>query len=667
MNDPSMQSFSSVSSAKLLKRRKHGTVHGLKVPTPDTHPSLGAEELQTTIDGARHALLEKQAADGYWVGELQGDSILESEYLLMKFILKQEDDPQLPRIANYLRGLQQPAGGWSLYPGGPCDLSATVKGYFALKLLSDDPQAPHMQAARRFVLQNGGAEQSNSFSRFFLAGLGQISYDACPAIPPEIALLPKWAYFNLYSVSAWTRTMILPLAITSAHRPVRDLPAAMGIRELFLQGPPHGVSNGDAPPDAEGWRQIFLALDQAMKVYEKLPFKPLRSKALKEAEQWLIEHMKGSEGLGAIFPPMVYILITLRALGYPDCHPLVEQAHAHLRGLFIEEGDSIRIQPCLSPVWDTGIALHALAESGLTSQDEPAQRSTAWLLGKECREPGDWAMHCPGVEPSGWFFEFANPWYPDVDDTAMVMMAMCRLGGDIAKQAIHRAVPWLLAMQNDDGGWAAFDRTRDRPILEHIPFADHNAMQDPSCPDITGRVLEGLGHCGFTIEHPAVQKAVAFIRSKQDSHGCWWGRWGVNYIYGTWQVLTGLRAVGEPMGQVYTRKAAAWLRHHQKPDGSWGESCETYDNPRLRGQGESTPSQTAWGMMGMLAACGPNDPAVRNGVRWLVENQRADGNWDENYYTGTGFPRVFYLKYHLYRLYFPLMALGRYRRLLGER
>jgi squalene-hopene/tetraprenyl-beta-curcumene cyclase len=303
----------------------------------------------------------------------------------------------------------------------------------------------------------------------------------------------------------------------------------------------------------------------------------------------------------------------------------------------------------------------------LQASDEPAQRSTKWLLEKECREPGDWIIHCPNVEPSGWFFEFENPWYPDVDDTAMVMMSLCRLGSEGVKPAIGRAIPWLLAMQNDDGGWAAFDRTRDRPILEHIPFADHNAMQDPSCPDITGRVLEGLGHCGFTIAHPAVQRAVAFIRSKQDSHGCWWGRWGVNYIYGTWQVLTGLRAVGEPMGQVYTRKAAAWLRHHQKPDGSWGESCETYDNPRLRGQGESTPSQTAWGMMGMLAACGPNDPAVQKGARWLVENQRLDGEWDEHFYTGTGFPRVFYLKYHLYRLYFPLMALGRYRRLLAAR
>lgn len=649
--------------AELLARKKTtAPIHGAAPLQPVSLIPTG-EELEGAIDRARNALLQRQAVEGFWCAELQGDSILESEYILMKFILKQDEDPQLPKIANYLRTLQQPHGGWSLYPGGPADLSATVKGYFALKLLGEPVDAPHMKAARQVVLDLGGAERSNSFSRFFLAGLGQISYDACPAIPPEIVLLPKWAYFNLYSVSAWTRTMILPLAITSTFRPVRELPAGMGIRELFLKGPPTGVSNGDAPPDSLEWRQIFIGLDQALKLYEKFPVKPLRGKALKEAEQWLLEHMKETEGLGAIFPPMVYILITLRTLGYPDCHPLVQQAQAHLRGLFIEEGDAIRIQPCLSPVWDTGIALHALAEAGMTPQDDAAQRSTKWLLDKECRVAGDWAIQVPDVEPSGWFFEFANPWYPDVDDTAMVTMSLFRIGGEPAKAAIRRSIPWLLAMQNEDGGWAAFDRTRDRPILEHIPFADHNAMQDPSCPDITGRVLECLGQVGFTIEHPAVRRAIDFIRSKQEREGCWWGRWGVNFIYGTWQVLTGLKAVGESMGHVYARKAAAWLRQHQKPDGSWGESCETYDNPSLKGQGESTPSQTAWGMMGLLAACGPNDPSVAMAAQWLIDHQRDDGNWDEDFYTGTGFPRVFYLKYHLYRLYFPLMALSRYRRL----
>jgi squalene-hopene/tetraprenyl-beta-curcumene cyclase len=414
------------------------------------------------------------------------------------------------------------------------------------------------------------------------------------------------------------------------------------------------------------WRDLFLRVDQFLKAYDHSPIHWLREKAKREAEKWLLDHMDRSEGLGAIFPPMVYILIVMRALGYPDDHPRVVAAHKHLHDFFIEEGDSIRIQPCLSPVWDTGLALHALAESGLSSESEPARRATAWLLKKECRDSADWQKNCPPVEASGWFFEFENPHYPDVDDTAMVAMALKRTGGKIAEPAIARGLNWLLAMQNDDGGWAAFDRTKDRPILEQIPFADHNAMQDPSCPDITGRVLECLGHCGFEARHPAVQSGMAFIQSTQDSCGAWWGRWGVNYVYGTWQILTGLRAVGENMSLDYIQRAAAWLRRVQKPDGSFGETCQSYEDPSLKGQGESTASQTAWGAMGLMAAAGAKDPDVKRAIDWLIAHQGPDGNWTENFYTGTGFPKVFYLKYHLYRLYFPLTALSRYRRLLGE-
>lgn len=625
--------------------------------------------LDASIEKATATLIGMRHSDGYWCAELQGDSILESEYILLKFILGQEDEPELPLIGDYLRSLQQPDGGWNLYPGGANDLGGTVKAYFALKLLGDDPEAPHMVAARQTVLSLGGAEQCNSFTKFYLAALGQISYDACPSIPPEIVLLPKFLYFNLYAVSAWSRTMILPLAIVSTLRPTRHVPEHLGIKELYRNYSTASSAIGRLKGLPRSWREMFLLIDMTLKRYEKTAVTPLRPKAIREAEKWILEHMEGSEGLGAIFPPMVYVLIVFRALGYPDDHPKVIEAQKHLKDLFIREGDAIRIQPCFSVVWDTGIALHALAEAGLGHDSPDAAKTAMWLLSKECRNPSDWCKNCPDVEPSGWFFEFSNPHYPDVDDTAMVAMALKRTGNGPAEPAVKRAIAWLLAMQNDDGGWSAFDRTRNKPVLEHVPFADHNAIQDPSCPDITGRVLECLGHNGITTVHPAVRKAIDFLKETQEKEGCWFGRWGVNYIYGTWQVLTGVKQVGERMDHKWIRKAVDWLRSVQKPDGSFGESCDTYENPNLKGRGPSTPSQTAWGAMGLMAAAGAaagEDPQIQKAVQWLIENQNPDGNWDEHWFTGTGFPRVFYLKYHLYRLYFPLMALGRYRRLTGN-
>jgi squalene-hopene/tetraprenyl-beta-curcumene cyclase len=619
--------------------------------------------LDAAIQQATDALIAKQSPGGWWVGELQGDSILESEYILLKWILGQESDPDLRKIANYLRKLQNQDGGWSLYPGGPPDPSGCVKAYFALKLMGDDPNAPHMAKARQVILKLGGAEKSNTFSRFYYACLGQISFDSCPSIPPEVVFLPQWFYFNLYNVSAWTRTMILPLGIVTTLRPVRHLPDDLGIQELFVDYQAANVLGIPAPGFPRTWRDFFLRVDHFLKRYEESPLLALRDKAMKAAEKWLLERMENSEGLGAIFPPMVYMLIVFKALGYPEDHPVVVKAHKDLKDFYIEEDDTIRLQPCVSPVWDTGIALHALAETGLSSESVAAKLGTQWLLDKEVKFISDWGRKVRKIEPSGWFFEFSNPHYPDTDDTAMAVMSLKRLGGEKAKAAVARGVQFLLAFQNSDGGWAAFDKTESRPILEAIPFADHNAMQDPSCPDITGRVLESLGHNGFTIKDALVRKAIKFIKSQQDESGAWWGRWGVNFIYGTWQVLAGLKSVNENMDAPYIRKAVTWLKRVQKSDGSFGETCASYDDPSLKGQGESTASQTAWGTMALLAACGPNDPAVEAGINWLIDNQADDGAWDEHWFTGTGFPKVFYLKYHLYRHYFPLMALGRYRRL----
>ncbi len=622
--------------------------------------------LDRAIERAADALIARQASGGWWVAELQGDSILESEYILFKWIVGQETDADLPRVANYLRQLQNEDGGWNQYPGGLPDLSATVKGYFALKLMGDDPVAPHMVRCRELIHRLGGAEKCNTFSRFFFACLGQISFDSCPSIPPEVVLLPQWFYFNLYNVSSWTRVMILPLGIVTTLRPVRHVPENLGIRELYVDFAEGNSLGKPAPGFPRTWKDFFLHVDRLLKRYEESPFHLLRERALKAAEKWLIERAENSEGLGAIFPSMVYLLIVLKLLGYPEDHPMVVKGHKELKDFFIEEGDTIRLQPCVSPVWDTGIALHALAETGLSSESESAQIGTQWLLDKEVRFASDWQRNVRKIEPSGWFFEFSNPHYPDTDDTAMAVMSLKRLGGEKAKDAIRRGLNFLLAFQNSDGGWAAFDKTESRPILEAIPFADHNAMQDPSCPDITGRIIESLGHNGFTIEDENIQRAIRFIRGQQDACGAWWGRWGVNYIYGTWQVLAGLSSVGQDMSADFVRRAADWLRSVQKPDGSFGETCASYDDPSLKGQGESTASQTAWGTMGLLAAAGPNDPDVKRGIDWLIEHQAQDGAWEESQFTGTGFPRVFYLKYHLYRHYFPLMALARYRRLHGN-
>ncbi len=706
-----------------------------------TSPTLSAGERSRFADslrGAIGALKSIQREDGHWCAELEGDSILESEYLLMKFILEQEHQPMidgrdgratLTKIANCLRDQQREDGGWGQFPNSGVDISATVKAYFALKLMGDDINAPHMIAARQCALKHGGAEACNSFTKFYLACLGQISWNAVPAIPPELIYLPRWFYFHLTKVSAWTRTMILPLSLVVTLRPTRSLPGERGIDELYLdQAKRHRqMGKADTPP---GWNRVFLALDRALKILHTFGGTPIRRLAIRRAEKWILERAgqdgtARTAGLGAIFPPMVYLQIAFRALGYKRDHEVIRRAERELDEFFIEEGDQIRIQPCFSPVWDTGIALYALTDAGLTSDDPNVRRAAQWLLGRECRHVGDWAdnlkpvdaqfyrsqARLSGMNPEhapelgcGWYFEYDNAWYPDCDDTAMVAMALHRAGGEENMKAGRRGVDWVLRMQNDDGGWAAFDRTRHRQILEYVPFADHNAMQDPSCPDITGRVLESLSWHGYDRAHPAVRKAIKYIRDQQvlwdsasdppphdetliDRHrqrgeeppknacGCWFGRWGVNYIYGTWQSVIGPIRCGEDPAQEWIQRAGRWIKSIQKEDGSFGESAETYEDPSLKGQGPSTASQTAWAAMILQEIYGPDDPDLKRAIGWLTKTQLTEdqaldpdenpdgdpaGSWRETEFTGTGFPRVFYLRYHLYRLYFPLMAIGRY-------
>jgi squalene-hopene/tetraprenyl-beta-curcumene cyclase len=588
-----------------------------------------------------------------------------------------------------------------MYPGGKMEISGSVKAYFALKLTGHDPRADYMQLARRAIRAAGGADAVNSFTRFYLALLGQISYDHCPAVPPEMILLPNWSPINIYRMSAWSRTIVVPLSIMWAHRPARTLPPGLGIRELFLKKPQEWLPLRCPGLGEErgwfSWEQFFRRTDQGLKWLESRRWFArlgIRRRALAAAERWMTTRFAHSDGLGAIFPPIIWSVIALKCLGYREDSAELRYNFDQLQALAIEQEHTARLQPCMSPVWDTSIALRALAAGGVTFGDDAAMRAVDWLLDKEVTRPGDWMTRVKAA-PAGWFFEHYNEFYPDVDDTAMVMIALGEGSGfrvqgseerqeagdrrqgsggrgsgrpaEIARRrgivgACERARQWLLAMQNRDGGWGAFDRDNDAEFLCRVPFADHNAMIDPSTPDLTGRAIEALAIWNTKPDHPSIRRGVEFIRRTQERDGSWQGRWGVNYIYGTWQALVGLAAAKIPTDDSAMKRGANWLLTHQHACGGWGESADSYEQPERRGQGPVTASQTAWALLGLLAAGLSQHKAVERGIYYLLDTQRPDGGWDEPEFTGTGFPRVFYLRYHYYPIYFPLLALAEYQR-----
>jgi squalene-hopene/tetraprenyl-beta-curcumene cyclase len=619
------------------------------------------ERLEKSIERGANHLLSVQSEQGFWQGELEADTTLESDYIYYLHVLGKADPDRIAKLANYVRRRQLPDGGWSIYPGGPSELNATCKAYFALKLASDSTGSAHLTHARETVHRLGGLEHTNSYVRFYLALVGAVGWELVPSIPPELMLLPNWFYINIYEMSSWTRGIVIPMSILSALRPDWRLPERARVDELF-KDPSRKTAAFDWSDQLISWRNFFLAVDRGFKLYEKIPWKPLRQRALREAKTWMLDHLERTEGLAAIYPAMMNSIFALMALGHGPDDPLTWREIKEFSRFEIEDADTIRMQPCVSPVWDTCIAMVALEEGGLPPDHPALVKAAEWMLSKQVLGPGDWQFKNKDAEPGGWAFEFRNDFYPDVDDTAFVLMALQRVKyPDPARMegAIRRGLQWLLSMQNRNGGWGAFDRDNDRKFLCNIPFADHNAMIDPSTADVTARVVECLGRFGWPAEHPAIQRALKFLLKDQCDDGSWFGRWGVNFVYGTSGVLRALETVSLTTRE-YCQRAVTWLRTVQKPDGSFGESLLSYDKPETKGQGPSTPSQTAWGLIGLLAGAETQDPAITKAVSYLVHHQQQDGSWSEPDFTGTGFPGVFYLKYHLYRNSFPVYALSRY-------
>jgi squalene-hopene/tetraprenyl-beta-curcumene cyclase len=647
---------------------------------------LGLEHVADGIARAKDWLLDQQDPEGYWCGELEADSMLESDYIFMHTLLGTGDPGKMQRALNEILRHQNEDGGWSLYPGGPSNISYGVKAYLALKLMGWSQDDPILVKAREWVLANGGVVECNTFTKIYLCALGQYDYDAVPAIPPEIVLFPNWFYFNLYEISSWSRGILVPLSIIYSKKPFKKIPPEQGIDELFVGGRQN--SNLHLRWDKKrpiSWRNFFLFTDRMVHWFERVHIRPLRKIAIKKAEKWMLERFEKSDGLGAIYPAMLNSIVALRCLDYSVDDPQMIRAMDEFEKLGIDCPDgtpdyappTFRMQPCFPPVWDTAQAMYALGEAGIAKDDPRMLKAADWILSKEVRQKGDWAEKVKNVEPGGWYFEFNNEFYPDIDDTGQVLLALNFVDNPRERyqhEVCQRALNWIWAMQCKNGGWAAFDKDNTKSIFQYVPFADHNAMLDPPTVDITGRMLEMLAQYGFTRKDPRVEKAVQFILKEQETDGSWFGRWGVNYLYGTFLVLRGLEAMGFWNHEPAIQQAAEWIRMVQNADGGWGETCGTYDDPNQRGIGPSTPSQTAWALLGLLAAGDTRSDSVAKGIRWLVEQQHEDGSWSElvpgrngeSYYTGTGFPRVFYLGYHLYKQYFPLLALTTYHRALGS-
>jgi squalene-hopene/tetraprenyl-beta-curcumene cyclase len=626
--------------------------------------------LDSAIEAATAALIEARQPDGHWLFALEADATIPAEYVLFTQYLGEPGDAALEqKIGAYLRAHQADHGGWPLFHDGAFDVSASVKAYFALKMIGDDPDAVHMRRAREAILAHGGGASANVFTRFLLALYGILPWRAVPEMPVEIMLLPRWFPFHLSRVSYWARTVLVPLLVLQAVKPEARNPRGVRIDELFVQPPAQVGPRPRAPHQSRAWFAAFAAIDRALRLTQPLFPKRMRARAISRAVAFVTERLNGEDGLGGIFPAMVNAVMMYDCLGRGPDDPDRAIARASVDKLLLVDNAEAYCQPCLSPVWDTALACHALLETGDGGALPAVSQGLDWLVPRqELEVKGDWAVARPDVAPGGWAFQYANPHYPDLDDTAVIVMAMERTqrltGGAPFQPEIARARTWIEGLQSRDGGWGAFDADNMDEYLNNIPFADHGALLDPPSPDLTGRCLSMLAQLGESPEAPAMQAGIAYLLRTQREDGSWFGRWGVNYIYGTWSALCALNAVGLEPSAPAVRRGGDWLIAIQNQDGGWGESGDSY---RLDYAGHvpapSTPSQTAWALLGLMAAGRADDAAAARGIEYLLSAQHQDGLWSEPFYTGTGFPRVFYLRYHGYPKYFPLWALSRFRRL----
>ncbi|TWB70907.1 squalene-hopene/tetraprenyl-beta-curcumene cyclase [Nitrospirillum amazonense] len=632
--------------------------------------------LQQSIDRAARVLMDRQAADGHWVFDLEADATIPAEYILLKHHLGEEPDPEIARrIGNYLRRIQGSHGGWPLFHNGAFNISASVKAYFALKAIGDDIDAPHMARARQAIRDNGGAAASNVFTRIMLAQFGAVPWTAVPVMPVEIMLLPKWFPFHLTKISYWARTVIVPLLILMALKSKAKNPRNLRIDELFLVPADQVKSWPKAPHVKKPWGEIFGVVDRVLRVVQPYFPKKSRDKAIEKAVAFVRERLNGEDGLGAIYPAMANTVMMFDLLGWSPKHPEVATARYAIEKLLVidEARDEAFCQPCVSPVWDTSLLCHAMLEVGTDEALARTGQALEWLKGEQVLDvKGDWADQRPNVRPGGWAFQYGNDHYPDLDDTAVVVMAFNRAQPQLAAaglpadydMTVARGAEWVEGLQSRNGGWGAFDADNTHYYLNYIPFSDHGALLDPPTSDVTGRCLGMMAQLGADKDGKAMREGVDYLLKEQEKDGSWFGRWGVNYIYGTWSALNGLNAAGLPPDHPAMKRAVDWLVQIQNPDGGWGEDCESYALDYSGYQPfPSTASQTAWALLGLMAAGAVEHPAVARGIDWLTRNQGEDGLWKEEYYSGGGFPRIFYLRYHGYSKYFPLWAMARYRNL----
>jgi len=650
------------------------------------------EAVESSVHRSQEYLLSIQYPDGYWWGELESNPTMEAEYLLLTHFLEVGDPERWRKLSNYILSKQRDDGSWGQYYGAPGDVSTSVECYFALKLAGMSADTPEMRKAREFILSLGGVPNVRIFTKIWLALFGQWEWKGTPAMPPELMLLPSWTPFNIYEFSSWARATVVPILIILTKRPLRAVPGWAAIDELYPEPRDRTDYSLPKPTGFLGWKRFSHLTDRLLRLYQMMPVKPGREIAIRKAERWIIDHQEADGSWGGIQPPWVYSLIALKQLGYTMDHPVMKKGLEGFEGFGIEEGDTWRVQACVSPVWDTGLVLIGLLDSDMQPDHPAVQKATSWMLKEQILTGGDWQVKVKNIPPGGWAFEFENDTYPDVDDAAEVIMALnlARLDGDdeVRKaEAIQRGTEWVLGMQCRNGGWAAFDKDNDKSYIAKISFGDFGETLDPPSVDVAAHVVEMLGRLGYRRGFPPIDRAYMYIRAEQEPDGPWFGRWGVNYIYGTGAVLPALEVIGENMNQPYIRSAVDWLVAHQGDDGGWGESCGSYVDPSLRGRGLSTASQTAWALLSLLAAGDVDTPATRRGIEYLVDTQLGDGSWDEPHFTGTGFPGYgvgkkldklpqqgepgyqglempagFMINYHMYRNCWPLMALGRYSR-----